>query len=52
VFVATHEEASLTQVWFITGAAILEVAEQTAMTLQAQADAFGDLSSSLVHDNA
>jgi NAD(P)-dependent dehydrogenase (short-subunit alcohol dehydrogenase family) len=35
---------------FIALAAILEVAEQKARTLQAQADAFRDLSSSLAHD--
>ena len=37
---------------FIALAAILEVAEQKAQTLQAQADAFRELSSSLTHDNA
>ena len=37
---------------FIALAAILELAEQKAQTLQAQADAFRDLSSSLTHDNA
>ena len=35
---------------FIALAAILELAEQKAETLQAQADAFRDLSSSLAHD--
>jgi hypothetical protein len=35
---------------FIALAAILEVAEEKARTLQAQADAFRDLSSSLAHD--
>jgi NAD(P)-dependent dehydrogenase (short-subunit alcohol dehydrogenase family) len=35
---------------FIALAAILEVAEQKAQTLQAQADAFRELSSSLTHD--
>ena len=37
---------------FIALAAILEVAEQKAQTLQAQADAFRELSSSLTHDDA
>ena len=37
---------------FIALAAILEVAEQKAQTLQAQADAYRELSSSLTHDNA
>lgn len=37
---------------FIALAAILDVAEQKAATLQAQADAYRDLSSSLTHDNA
>ncbi|HEY5783844.1 MAG TPA: SDR family NAD(P)-dependent oxidoreductase [Microlunatus sp.] len=37
---------------FIALAAILEVAEQKAQTLQAQADAFRELSSSLTYDNA
>ena len=37
---------------FIALAAILDVAEQKAQTLQAQADAFRELSSSLTHDNA
>ena len=37
---------------FIALAGILELAEQKAETLQAQADAFRDLSSSLTHDNA
>ncbi len=36
---------------FIALEAILEVAEQKAQTLQAQADAFRELSSSLTHDN-
>ena len=36
---------------FIALAAILDVAEQKAQTLQAQADAFRELSSSLTHDN-
>lgn len=35
---------------FIALAAILDVAEQKAQTLQAQADAFRELSSSLTHD--
>jgi hypothetical protein len=35
---------------FIALAAILELAEQKAETLKAQADAFRDLSSSLAHD--
>jgi hypothetical protein len=35
---------------FIALAAILDVAEQKAQTLQAQADAYRDLSSSLAHD--
>ena len=37
---------------FIALAAILDVAEQKAQTLQAQADAFRELSSSLTHDDA
>jgi hypothetical protein len=37
---------------FIALAAILDVAEQKAQTLQAQADAYRELSSSLTHDNA
>ena len=37
---------------FIALAAILEVAEQKAQTLQAQADAYRELSSSLTHDDA
>ena len=37
---------------FIALAAILEVAEQKARTLQDQADAYRDLSSSLAHDDA
>ncbi len=37
---------------FIALAAILEVAEQKAKTLQDQADAYRDLSSSLAHDDA
>lgn len=37
---------------FIALAAILDVAEQKAQTLQAQADAFRELSSSLTYDNA
>lgn len=36
---------------FIALAAILDVAEQKAQTLQAQADAFRELSTSLTHDN-
>jgi NAD(P)-dependent dehydrogenase (short-subunit alcohol dehydrogenase family) len=37
---------------FIALSAILDVAEQKAQTLQAQADAFRELSSSLTHDQA
>ena len=37
---------------FIALSAILDVAEQKAQTLQAQADAFRELSSSLTHDDA
>ena len=37
---------------FIALAGILEIAQQKAKTLQEQADAYRDLSSSLAHDNA
>ena len=37
---------------FIAFAGILEIAQQKAKTLQDQADAYADLSSSLAHDDA